>query len=229
MIPFRKLPYTVLLLLLPAILSCDGKKKQVSEGMLTFSIDYPDNRDNFFLYRVLPKEMKASFRDNVMEIKIKKAGLENTIIIDGKRERIAAHYNYGEVVSSVLTKSDKKKLVDAQPDYQVKLTNEEDTLAGFKILKAEVTDPNFPDHPFDVWYTKDIRFENPNWFNGFDKIPGVLMRYTIRQYGMKMVFEAKEFQHVTISDSIVSMKRPGKLISHEQFDAKIQELFDTFK
>ncbi|MES2587370.1 MAG: hypothetical protein V4622_00235, partial [Bacteroidota bacterium] len=50
--------------------SCSSDKKEVEEGIITFAIDYPESKDNFFLYHVLPKELKVSFDKNQMELKI---------------------------------------------------------------------------------------------------------------------------------------------------------------
>lgn len=226
---FMRFGFLVFSALLLLLVSCGGNgNEHVKEGVLTFAIDYPDSKDNFFLYHVLPKEMKASFKDNKMELKIKKANLENTIVIDGKAQSICAFYDYGEKFSSNLNDADELQLLAKQPNYKVRFTKETDTLAGFNIKKAIVTDPNRPNEKIEVWYTKDIVFKNPNWFNGFEKIPGVMLKYSVQQYGMKMEFKAKKFEAVTVPDSVVMLSRPGKLITHAEFDKKIVDLFDSF-
>ena len=222
-------PILFFTLLSLTLFSCNEKKEKVSEGIITFGIDYPENKDNFFLYHVLPKEMKASFKNDFMELKIKKATMENTIVVDGKEKDICAYYDYGEIYSTNLTDNDKIVLLEKQPNYKIELTGEKDTLIGFDVLKANVINPDDPNIKFEVWYTKDIHFKNPNWFNGFDKIPGVMLKYKVIQYGMKMEFVAKKFEHVTVNDSLVTLRRPGKNVSHSEFDAKIVDLFESFK
>lgn len=212
------------------LMSCGDKdQKNVREGVLTFSIDYPDSKDNFFLYHVLPKELKVSLKNDKMELKIKKASLENTIVVDCKTKNICAFYNYGETFTSNLTDADENLLLAKQPDYKITLTSETDTMAGFDIKKAVAIDPENPNHKIDIWYTTDIRLKNPNWFNGFDKVPGVMLKYSVVQYGMRMEFKANKFEAVTVPDSIVTLSRPGKKIPHAEFDKKIMDLFDSFK
>lgn len=209
--------------------SCDSTTNSVKEGIITYAIDYPESKDNFFLYHVLPKELKTSFKNNKMELKIKKANMENTLIIDSKNQEIATYYNYGEVFRSELTPQDIQQIINSHPKYKITFTNKKDTLIGFDIKLATAINPEKPKEKIELWYTDDIKFKNSNWFNGFEEIPGVLLKYSIIQYGLKMEFKATKFENVTISDSIVSKDRPGKKIPHELYDKKIIELFDSFK
>lgn len=209
--------------------SCGEEKTKPTEGVLTYSIDYPEAKDNFFLYHVLPKELKTSFKNDVMELKIKKANMENTIIVDSKNKKIASYYNYGEIFTSMLNDSDIQTVLNRHPKYKIEFTGKKDTLLGFDIKNAIAIDPKNPNQKIDIWYTEDIQVKNSNWFNGFQEIPGVLLKYSIEQYGLKMVFQANKFEAVTISDSIVSLKRPGNKIPHVEYDKKIVSLFESFK
>jgi GLPGLI family protein len=218
-----------LLVLFAFLFSCAEEKKEVSEGIITYEIDYPEIKDNFFLYHVLPKELKTSFKNDAMELRIKKANMENTLIVDSKNKKITAYYNYGEIFTSNLDKNDIDKVIKKHPNYKITLTKEKDTLLGFDIQKAIAVDPKFPSKKIEIWFTEDIKSKNSNWFNGFEEIPGVLLKYSIIQYGIRMEFKAKKFESVTISDSIVNLNRPGKVISHQEYDKRINELFESFK
>ncbi|MFN5416346.1 MAG: hypothetical protein ACK5B9_04765 [Flavobacteriia bacterium] len=203
--------------------------EQQKEGIITYAIDYPESKDNFFLYHVLPKELKTSFKGDKMELKIQKAIMENTIIIDNKSKKIAAFNNFEGMFCSELDANDIQKIINKHPNYKITFTNEKDTLIGFNIKKAIAVDPKKPQEKIEIWYTEDIKLKNPNWFNGFDKIPGVMLKYSIVQYDLKMEFVAKKFEAVTISDSVVSLKRKGTKIPHSEYDKMIQDLFDSFK
>lgn len=218
-----------LLVLLLSLCSCNTGENKKKEGVITYSIDYPESKDNFFLYHVLPKELKTSFKDHKMELKIKKANMENTIIVDSKNKRIASYYNYGEIFTTELTPEEVNMVLTSHPDYKITFTNKKDTLLGFTIKQAVAIDPGKPGEKIELWYTEDIDFKNSNWFNGFGKIPGVLLKYSIVQYGLKMEFKATKFEDVTIPDSVVQLKRPGVKISHSVYDKKIMDLFESFK
>lgn len=211
------------------LISCNSNTEKISEGIITYAIDYPESKDNFFLYHILPKELKTSFKKDKMEMKIQKANLENTIIVDNNLKKISTYYKYDEELSANLTQTDIGRLINKQPQYKITFTGKKDTLIGFNIKQAFAIDPAKPDYKFELWYTEDILVKNSNWFNGFDKIPGVLLKYSIIQYDLKMDFVATKFENVTIPDSTVSFKRPGKNISHEKYDKMIQNLFDSFK
>lgn len=224
-----KLANSILYLFTLLLISCSSNNKNVKEGIIYYEIDYPKVKDNFFLYHVLPKELKTTFKDDFMELKIKKANLENTLIIDSKNKKITAHYNYGEIFTSMLSESEISKIIQKHPKYKITFTKEKDTLIGFNIKKAIAINPEFPKEKIDIWYTEDIKLNNSNWFNGFQKIPGVLLKYSVYQYGIKMEFKASKFENVTIPDSIVNLTRPGKIIPHKEFDSRINELFESFK
>ena len=164
-----------------------------------------------------------------MEIKVKKANLENTIIVDSRNKKIASYYNYGEVYTTQLTPDEIRRVIDSHPDYTIRFTGKKDTLLGFKIKQAIAVNPQEPKEEIEIWYTMDIDFKNSNWFNGFSKIPGVLLKYSIVQYGLRMDFGAKKFEDVTIPDSVVQLERPGKKIPHAVYDKKIMDLFESFK
>lgn len=209
--------------------SCESKVPKKREGIITYSIDYPESKDNFFLYHILPKELKTSFKNDKMELKIKKANLENTIIVDSRKRKIASYYNYGEIFTTQLTPEEVNRVIESHPDYRIRFTGKKDTMLGFNIKQAIAIDPAKPKEKIEIWYTDDIGFKNSNWFNGFDKIPGVLLKYSIEQYGLKMNFKAEKFEDVTIPDSVVQLERPGKKISHTVYDKKIMDLFESFK
>ena len=164
-----------------------------------------------------------------MELKIKKANMENTIIVDSKSKKIASYYNYGEIFTTQLTPQEIDLVLAKHPKYKITFTHKKDTLLGFTINQAIAVDPAKPDEKIELWYTNDIDFKNSNWFNGFGKVPGVLLKYSIIQYGLKMEFKACKFEDVTIPDSVVQLKRPGTQISHKLYDKKIMDLFESFK
>ncbi|MCE3294667.1 MAG: hypothetical protein K0R65_381 [Crocinitomicaceae bacterium] len=218
-----------LLFLFFILSSCNAGGEKKKEGVITYSIDYPESKDNFFLYHVLPKELRTSFKDNKMEMKIKKANMENTIIVDSRGKKIASYYNYGEIFTTQLTPDEINMVLASHPKYKITFTNKKDTLLGFDIKQAIAVDPKKPNEKIELWYTDDIDFKNSNWFNGFGEIPGVLMKYSIVQYGLRMEFKATKFEAVTIPDSVVQLKRPGTKISHTLYDKKIMDLFESFK
>jgi GLPGLI family protein len=182
------------------------------------------------MYHVLPKEMLVTFKDNKMELKIKKASMENTIIINSDDETMASYYSYGDVLTCLMKENEKQSLLKKQPNYKITFLKEKDTLLGFNVKKAIAIDPDRPYETIHIWYTDEIKLKKPNWFNGFEKIPGFMLKYDVIQYGIKMEFVAKKFNRdVEINDSILELKRPGKAINYHQFDSLIVNLFKSFQ
>lgn len=211
------------------IFSCVSKN-EVSEGVITYSIDYPNNKDNFFMYQILPKEMLVSFKDDKMELKIKKTSMENTVIINTNDETMASYFSYDKIFYCLLNENEKQMLINKQPKYKFTFLNEKDTLLGFNVKKAIAIDPDRPYETINIWYTDEIKLKNPNWFNGFKQIPGFMLKYDIIQYGIKVEFVAKKFsRNIEIKDSILELKRPGKIINYHQFDSLLVDLFKSFQ
>ncbi len=100
-------------------------------------------------------------------------------------------------------------------------TSETKKIAGYVCKKALVkTDSN--SEPFSIYYTDQIELENPNWSTPFKDIPGVLMGYRIKRYGMYLEFTAAKVEPVKNDDNTFKLPPEYKLISKEQLDQLIK-------
>jgi hypothetical protein len=224
--------FRVNFLVISIVIFCSCSKNHgnnIREGMITYSIDYPELKDQFFIYQVLPKQLTASFKDNKMEMKIQKTNLENTILIDSDKKKMSAFFSYGNSYVTTLDKKDIKKLISTQEKYKIDFTKEKDTMIGLSVKKAIATKYGNPDEKIELWYTDQISFKNPNWFNPFHKVPGTLLSYSITKYGIKMEFKATKFQEISVHDSILTFNRVGEKINYLEFDKKMIDLFESLK
>lgn len=219
----------LLLALITLLISCGGNKT-IKEGKISFSVDYPDHKDNFFLYSILPKEMEMKFKDGKMESIIKKVDLQNALLVDCNKKQVNAYFQYGEEAFNVkLNSMDIKKMLADQKDYSVVFVAGEKEILGFTAKKAIATCKTDKTDKIELWYTEDIELKNSNWYNPFKKVPGVLLEYAIDRYGIRMEFKAKKFDAAELSDSDLELPKTKNFKSYSEYNTKLNGLFKPFE
>ncbi len=208
------------------IYSSTLKSKDLSEGIITYSIDYPEQKDKRFLYAILPKEMTYYFKENKLHSKINKGSFECSYSADCSKKELNTYMNDGGDYSSIIFGND---LVHYTPkDEKISLTKQKDTLLGLVVHKAIATNLK-TGQKNEIWYTKDIKLRNPNWFNKYKEVPGVMIKYTMMKNGVPMVFQAKKIVRCEVSDSIFQIRKNSTRIGYSDYLAKINKLFESFQ
>jgi hypothetical protein len=222
--------FAVALLLLLVTFGCSNEPRVVTEGKIIYAIDYPDCKDNFFLYSILPKEMEVNFKGGKMQSVIKKANLINELLVDCNDKSFAAYFKYGDEAFNVtLLETDVKSMLGDQQKYTIKMTSIKDTMAGFNVKKAIATSVSDPSDKIDLWYTDEIQVKNSNWYNPFKEIDGFLLAYSIDRYGIRMEFKAKGYEEVEITDEQLAPRKDGVSIPYGDYNKKLDGLFQSFE
>ena len=222
--------FAVALLLLLVTFGCSNEPRVVTEGKIIYAIDYPDCKDNFFLYSILPKEMEVNFKGGKMQSVIKKANLINELLVDCNDKSFAAYFKYGDEAFNVtLLETDVKSMLGHQQKYTIKMTSIKDTMAGFNVKKAIATSVSDPSDKIDLWYTDEIQVKNSNWYNPFKEIDGFLLAYSIDRYGIRMEFKAKGYEEVEITDEQLAPRKDGVSIPYGDYNKKLDGLFQSFE
>lgn len=218
----------LLVISLIGILSCGKSNAPVKEGKVTYAIDYPNHKDNFFLYSILPKEMELDFKDGAMHSKISKANLQNSIWVNCNKKSVAAYFSYGDEAYNVQLKDpDIDAMLNDQKKYTIEFTNVKDTMIGFNVKKAIATCVTDKKDKIELWYTTDIELKNSNWYNPFHEVPGFLLAYAIDRYGIRMEFKAKRFEELKQEDGMKPIEK-GEGITYKKYNAKLNDLFESF-
>ncbi len=224
----RLLP--LLMLFAITLTACTEQKRVVTEGRVIYSVEYPNHKDNFFLYSILPKEMTVNFKDGLMESRIEKANLKNILLVDCNQKQVSAYFSYGdEAVKVALGAADIQNMLSDQKAYTVQFTSEKDTIAGFNVKKAIATAVKNPSDKIELWYTDEIRLKHSNWYNPFHKVPGFLLAYAIDRYGIRMEFRAKRFEEMNIAKEELTADKQGKVIRYAEYNRALGDLFKSFE
>jgi GLPGLI family protein len=212
--------------------SCSSNKQEIKEGTIIYSAEYPNHKKNLFLYSILPKEMEISFLDGVVRNDISRANLQNIWLFDCNKKQMDVYFQYGEeAYKAKLSPNEMKQMLNDQEKYQVELVDGTDTLAGFNAKKAIARNKKNKLDVITLWYTEEIALENPNWYNTFDKVPGVLLAYSVDRYGIRMDYRAVKFIPKIDESKKRSFTLPAKgtAISYKEYDKKMNDLFATFE
>lgn len=221
---------TCLLSLLLLLVGC-ADEKRVKSGTIVYSVDYPRQKENAFLYGILPKEVEVNFQNGMVRNNISHANLQNILLMDCNQKEMGIFFQYGEEAFLVkMTDSDIKQMLRDQQKYTIQLVNETKQILGFEAKKARAINKRDSKDVLTIWYTEEIDLNHPNWYNTFEEIPGVLLAYSVERYGIRMDYKAIEFiadTTVTRSNTL-DLPAKGTPISYAEYNKKMSSLFVTF-
>lgn len=121
-----------------------------------------------------------------------------------------------------------KKYIESQPKVSIEYTNDIKEILGYNCKKAIITLDNDKNDAFTVYYTDQINIETPNWCNEFTDIEGVLLEYQYEKYDVCMRFTASKIHFKEVDDKNFELSNEYKLISEEEMNKEMQEIFDSF-
>lgn len=212
--------------------SCASKEEVTDEGVIIYSADYPNHKKNIFLYNILPKEVEISFKDGMVRNDISRGNFQNILLFDCNKKEMEIYFQYGEeAFKTKLAPMEVQKMLNEQTQYDIQFTDELDTLAGFNVKKALAINRKDKQDVITLWYTTEIALKNPNWYNTFKEVPGVLLAYSVDRFGIRIDYKATKF----ISKMEESKKRlftlpaKGTSISYDEYNQKMNSLFATFE
>ena len=97
-------------------------------------------------------------------------------------------------------------------------------ICGFKCSGAEITLPADHDKVYEVWYTNEIKVDNPNISNPFKDIDGVLMAFFFFMGDAQMYFNAETVYRKEIPDKTFERRDKFQRISKAEIDKFILKL-----
>jgi hypothetical protein len=199
----------------------------IRAGEIIYEVDYPsiDKEKNTLTYMLLPKKQRFIFNQNQLAMVINKAMFEMQITMSTDQSYFHSYYNLDQPKYMYLENTLTKELVNSFPKYEIEYTDEEDTLLGFTIKKAWASHPEIGRK--EVWYTNDIELKHPNWYNPYRDLDGVLMQYSILQFGVIMEFKAHNFQPSNDVNASIELDKSGEKMDFKPFYKELDELFKT--
>ena len=194
---------------------------QVDEGEIEYAIKVVENRNALVSNDMLPTTMTMSFKDNNTCFSLSAFGVFATDLISNFKEKTLSQtlHLMGKKYAVFATKDSLKEFLKTEPTLRIEHTNKTKTIAGYKCKHATCTFQN-PDFPsFDVYYTDDIKIEEPNFYSQFSPIKGVMMEFNIFRYNVFMKLTAQHVNKKSIEDEVFEGKKDFKIVSKKEMDS----------
>ena len=80
----------------------------------------------------------------------------------------------------------------------------------------------------EIWYTDAIKVKDPNWYGPYMNIPGMMLRYEIKQYGMRMRLDAISVTPGPVDEKKFAAKTDHDKVSPEVLHHELAEVLSTF-
>jgi len=168
-------------------------QKKISQGTVTYGVEYSLPAEQASLASQLPKEQKVKFSGNVMRMDMQQGPASIGILQDfvEKTGLMLIDVPIAQMQYAVkMTKEDVAKAEEAAPKLSdFKATGEKQKVGDYNAEKYSYKDDK--GGTYELWATKDV--ELPNGFAGqqFKDIKGALVKYTTFQNGMKVTLTIK--------------------------------------
>ncbi|MDQ3111236.1 MAG: hypothetical protein M3R17_15210 [Bacteroidota bacterium] len=201
----------------------DFFKKDLKEGVIEFKAEAVDSKEHASM--TVPDKMVVKFKNGFVAAELE-AGLgfaKMKFISDPVKKEFRSQVFFFEKKQSTMDSTELKKTNYYLPDYDVVYGKKVKQIAGYSCKNATI---KFKDGSpsYEIWYTKDISINNPNWSNAYYKVDGVLMDYRLKKYGLELHFTATSVSEATIDDSYFTIPAEFEPVKN----ADLEKMFEGF-
>ena len=224
---FKFIAFFVIAVLTFVFSGCDelGILK-IKEGEITYKVSYPGQEDNM-MTAIMPTKMSLKFKKDktISEINAGMGLFYMCLITNPENKTLIQQVKVlSEQKGITFSEADLKKILSQEPKMKIELKNETKEIAGYKCKKASIFFPDEERESFDIFYTKQIQITNPNWYNQFSQIDGVILEYQVKRWGIETRFEAISVEKKQIDEKIFEPSSEYRAVSQEEID----EIFENF-
>lgn len=199
---------------------------KTKEGEILYKVTYPGQEDNM-MTAIMPTKMHFKFKDNktISEFHAGMGLFYMSLITNPEKKTLVQQVKVLSEQKGITFNEDAlKRILSEEPPMKIELKNDTKEIAGYKCKKASVTFPGEERESFDIYYTNQIQIKNPNWYNQFSQIDGVILEYQIKRWGIETKFEAISVEKKEIDSKIFEPSPEYRAVSQEEID----EIFENF-
>ena len=205
--------------------------RTVDEGVIEYALSFPDYDPNGLMAGMLPERTTVTFTKDRQVAELSAGmGVFRTAMITDSRQR-AMDYHLAILSKKLvahLNEREVHQLDDGARVLTILHTAERDTIAGYPCRKAIALFADIGRPEIDLWYTDRIGVEDPNWYGPFAEIPGMLLRYEVEQYGMRMRLDAVNVKPGPVDASKFTVKEDHEAVEAAVLQHEMQEVLSTF-
>ncbi len=231
---------SILLVLVVSLFSCggteeetkeatNGVKKDMKKGTVKYKVSYPYFEGESLAKAMLPKEMYFVFHDGLINQYTKKGGLMRMGVMgSSKLDSVSMYLDFGNLdIRSNFSGAAIKGFIENQTKIQIEFVEgEEKEIAGLNCKKAigKYLDGSNPD--FTIWYTEELEVEEPNFYNPYAEIKGVLMEFQVERFGLVSEMKAESFSEELPEEHTFQLDTNFIKLNFESFNTQLRELFE---
>ncbi|MCB0801119.1 MAG: hypothetical protein KDB91_11495 [Bacteroidales bacterium] len=221
------LPLIPALVTLLFLASCGGDRayKNMREGEIYYTINYVSNPSRLSS-NLLPKELVIAFRNDLISTSLKSpignSGITTVVnpgenIYDTYLNILAFKYYF------------EGNYRDVQPGFgsmegiSVHDTGRKSVICGFNCHQARVEMPDGKKSRY-IWYTTEIKAENPNRMTPYREVDGVLMDFFYIIGDAELQFTADEVLVKKVADKEFERKNNYRKVSSKYLDTLILKM-----
>lgn len=204
---------------------------KVAEGVIEYALTFPEYDPNGIMAGMLPERTTLTFADDkqVAELSAGMGIFRTTMVTDGIAKTMDHHLSLmsKKMVAHMIPRD--LGLFNAESGTPTILyTQDRDTIAGYPCKRAIAVFDRIDHSEIDLWYTDDIALKDPNWYGPFAEIPGVLLRYDVVQYGMRMRLDAISVTPGEVDAAKFNVKTDFEQVPAEVLHKELAEVLGTF-
>ncbi len=214
------------------IVSCsevdDGR---LAEGSIEYKVTYPKLDPNSIMVELLPTQMTLQFKDNnwYSDLSAGFGMFRMNVINNGNDHEMMQMMKL--INDKYVVRYDKEKALSSLnsfPEMSFEETGKTKMIADYECKEAIATLYGDSTETFTIFYTDQIRLEEPNWFTQYAGIDGVLMEYQVDRYDLCTRFTAVEVLIQEIENDIFEVPDLYENLEEDEMTIKMQEIFNNF-
>ncbi|MBS1582563.1 MAG: hypothetical protein JST66_10225 [Bacteroidetes bacterium] len=206
-------------------------QRRVTEGVIEYAITFPDYDPNGLMAGMLPEKTTLSFNEERQAVDLSAGmGIFRTSMVVNTPEKVM-DYHMSVMSKRLVAELHPRDLQAFNKESQaltILYTNEVDTIAGYPCKKAVAVYNGIGQPEVELWYTDAIEMDAPNWYGPFSEIPGVLLRYEMIQYGIRMQLNATSVTPGPVDASKFALKEDHEKVAPEVLHHELEEVLGTF-
>ena len=177
---------------------CDQKHQatSVDQGEIVYALSYPQFGDDNLIASMFPSTMSFKFKDSMTksEMKTRMAVFSTTFVTDQSNKTLTHLVRVANKKSGLVLDSAEimDQYANKPDDMVITFTDSTKVIAGYNCKHAWVEFKDRPDSGFDIYYTNEIKIDEPNWCSPFYEIKGVLMEAQVTKFNIDMKILATE-------------------------------------
>jgi GLPGLI family protein len=191
--------------------------KYINEGVIEYDAKVVD--ENHPMAGLAPGKMTLKFKKDMFAAEMSTMGVfTTTFIANPVKKQLIQLVKVFEIKQACI--DDEKAIQAENAAYRLtfKETKETKEIAGYKCKKMVATMEDDPTIKFDVYYTTELNVKAPNFSNPYAEIPGMLMEYRLKKFGLEMTFTATSVQKEEVPDETFELPAYYKVITKQEMD-----------